>query len=96
MNIREFLIETGNFPNLKGFNCLIKAVEIVKKNPGIALTKELYPQIAKETNSTASKVERSIRNVVKRIEIHQFQKIGINKYPTNGELIYFFAEGGKR
>ena len=96
MNIREFLIETGNFPNLKGFNCLIKAVEIVKKNPGIKLTKELYPQIAKETNSTASKVERSIRHVVGRINIEHFERIGIHKYPTNGELIFYFAEGGKR
>jgi len=97
MTIHDFLIKNGIFPNLKGFNYLIKAVEIVKENPTIKTTKDLYPAIAKAFKDSSQKVERAIRNIVaQKIKIKQYAEIGINKRPTNSELIWYFAvEGGK-
>ena len=95
MTIKEFLIETGNFPNLNGFDMLVRAVEIVKKKGKIKVSKELYPMLAKEFNTTATRVERAIRHIVSgRITIKQYAEIGINKRPSNSELIYYFAQGG--
>lgn len=53
-------------PHLIGFEYIIDAVEIVLNNHDVlnAVTKELYPAIAKKHNSTGSRVERAIRNAV--------------------------------
>lgn len=97
MNIHDFLIESGIFPNLNGFHYLIKAVEIVKKKPKMQATKELYPAVGKAFKVSSTSVERSIRNiVVGKLKYKDFEKIGIHKRPTNTELIWFFAIGGKK
>lgn len=96
MTIKEFLIETGNFPNLSGFNMLVRAVEIVKQKGKMKVTSDLYPMLAKEFKTSASRVERAIRHIVaNRITLKQYASVGINKKPSNSELIYFFAQGGK-
>lgn len=98
MDLRKFLLESGVYPNLKGYNFLIDAVKLVKQNPSIILTKHLYPTVAKLHNTTASKVERAMRHVVStRIKLSNYKKIGIESIPTNGEFIWFFAVvGGKK
>ena len=95
MNIKEFLVETGIYPNLKGFYPLIRAVEIVRKQKQISMTKELYPKLAEEFKSTPIKIERAIRHIVReKITAVQYQKHGFATMPTNSELIYYFALGG--
>ena len=80
MKVREFLIQSKVFPNLKGFNYIISAVEMVQKNGRIATTKDLYPEIAKQFNTTSSKVERAIRFIVtSKISNKDYEKIGILK-----------------
>ena len=97
MNIHDFLIENGVFPNLNGFDYIIKAVEIVKKNPKKKATKDLYPTVAKMFKTSSSKVEREIRAIItNKLKYKQFEKIGIYKRPTNSELIWFFAVGGNK
>lgn len=98
MDLRKFLLESGVYPNLKGYNFLIDAVKLVKENPDMTLTKHLYPAIAELHNTTSSKVERAIRHVVTtRIKTTNYKKIGIETTPTNGEFIWFFAViGGKK
>lgn len=92
MTIREFLVKTGCLPNLAGFDYLIRAVEIMKEKKRISITKELYPLIAKEFNVSASKVERSMRCIVSnKITTKQYGMIGLEKRPSNSELIYYFA-----
>lgn len=91
MNIHDYLIETGNFPNLLGFNYLIRAVEIMQAKGKIKLN-EIYSMVAKEYKTSATKVERAIRHILTdRIKIKDYQRIGINKRPTAGEFIYYFA-----
>ncbi len=94
MKLKKFLIESGIYPNLKGFNYLIKAVEIVKKKGLILITKELYPMIAEEFATGSLCVERAIRHVIYKIKPQDYKKIGIKKFPTNSEFIYYFAEKG--
>ena len=96
MKIKEFLIENGIFPNLKGFYPLIRAVEIVKARGRISITKALYPQLAEEFNMSASSIERNIRHIVEKIRPEQYAHYGFNFVPTNSELIYYFADGGFR
>lgn len=97
MEIRNFLLECGVYPNLNGYSYLIDAVKIVKQNPNIKISRQVYPMIARMHKTTATKVERAIRHIVStRISKEEFEKIGIKKAPNNGELIWFFAiEGGK-
>lgn len=91
MTIREFLVKTGNLPNLAGFDYLIRAVEIVEQKKKISITKELYPIIGKEFKTSAGKVERAMRHIVSKITIKQYETIGLKKRPSNSELIYYFA-----
>lgn len=93
MKIREFLLSTGNMPNLKGFNCLVRAVEIIKKDKTANMSKVIYPTLAKEFGYTIPSVERAMRHIINnRIKMDAFKKIGLNKRPTTKELLYYFAE----
>ena len=97
MNIKDFLVETGNYPNLKGFYPLVRAVEIVKKQKQISMTKELYPKLAAEFKTTSTKIERAIRQIAReRITAAQYKQYGFPTVPTNSELIYYFALGGDK
>ena len=61
--IEDFLLENGFKPNLKGFAYLTFAIQIYRND--ISMTKELYPQIAKEFNTIASRAERALRHSIK-------------------------------
>lgn len=91
MNIKEFLLESGVYPNLLGFNYLERAVELAKQKGKIQVYNGIYEQIVVENNSTKLRVERAIRTVIEHIKLEDFKKIGINKRLTNGQFIYFFA-----
>lgn len=95
MQIKDFLIKTGNYPNLAGFHMLVRAVKIVEGRGRIKLTR-LYEKIAEEFNVSPRNVERLIRHVISRISLEQFKKAGLVTRPTNGELIYYFAQGGNK
>lgn len=64
--IRDFLRKAGIPPHLKGFAYLEKALQLELaggKGP-LALTKHIYPFIAKTFGTTDLRVERDIRNAV--------------------------------
>ena len=95
MTIREFLVESGVMPNLTGFDYLVRAVEIVKEKKKVRATTELYPMLAKEFDTSASRVERAMRHIVtNKIMMSDYKRIKLNKRPSNIEFIYFFAMGG--
>lgn len=64
--IADILKEIGTPPNILGHKYLARAVELVCNDESYLqmITKSLYPSIAKEYNSTGSRVERSIRHAV--------------------------------
>lgn len=97
MKISEFLVKTGCMPNLAGYDYLIEAVDIVRAAKRISITKELYPMIARKYKTTASRVERAIRHIVSnKLKFSDYKIIGLNKRPSNSELIYYFALGGNQ
>ena len=93
------LIKLGVPAHVKGYRYLVTALSLVIERPGIkeAITKELYPQIANEHNTTGSRVERAIRHAIEcagdRCDLDVLQKyfgntISPNKgRPTNSEFI---------
>ena len=91
MEIKEFLIKSGCFPNLIGFDIVVRAVEILKTSGRINIYSQLYDILAKEFKTTKGRVERNIRHVISKIPLNNFKEIGIYKMPTNGEFLYFFA-----
>lgn len=98
-------IQTIGIPaNVKGYHFLREAILIVADNPmrGSGITKDLYPEVAKKFNTTASKVERNIRNAIeiafKRGNDETYVKIfkgTINPAkgrPTNSEFISMISD----
>lgn len=64
--VRRILLELGVPENIKGHSCLVAAICIAIRNPDSleAITKELYPAVAKEFQDTPSRVERAIRHAI--------------------------------
>ena len=62
--IFNMLLEIGMPTNLKGFDYTIEAVKLLMNNSEMLITKELYPLVANQFNTTSAKVERCIRTGV--------------------------------
>lgn len=63
---REVLRTAGILPHLKGFSYLEAAVRMSMKNAKgpVPLTKQVYPSIARDFETTEIRVERAIRNAI--------------------------------
>lgn len=102
--ITSIFLSIGIPAHIKGYQFLRTAVKRVMESPTLinAITKELYPYVAEEFDSTASKVERAIRHAIEvawsRGKIENINEIfGYNIYtkndkPTNGEFIALIAD----
>ena len=102
--ISSIFLSIGIPAHIKGYQFLKVAVKNVMETPSMinAITKELYPSVAVEFDTTASKVERAIRHAIEvawsRGRIENINKIfGYNIYtkndkPTNGEFIALIAD----
>ena len=68
--IRDTLLALGVAPNLKGFFLIETALKLLLDNEDFlfALSRELYPAIAKEIN-TSKKIERNIRYAREEAEL---------------------------
>lgn len=92
--IENVLFELGITPDLVGFNQICSAVEIISNSrERRKMVYEVYPEVAKELNTTASRVERGIRHAFTKIdkESEAFNKyLGISSM-TNSALLYTLA-----
>ena len=100
----SILNSTGILPNLKGYKYLKEAiVEGYFKSDALdAITKYLYPVVAKRNNTTADRVERAIRHAIESAwnkcggngfyEKMGFAKTYDDKRPTNSEYIFAVVE----
>jgi len=77
--IEKLLLEKDFKPNLKGFDYIVEAIELIQQDKEYlrSITKKLYPTIANNHNDTVSRVERAIRHAI------QCAKIG----NTNAEFL---------
>ncbi|MGE5627501.1 MAG: sporulation transcription factor Spo0A [Solirubrobacterales bacterium] len=102
--ITNIIHEIGIPAHIKGYMYLREAITMVVNNMELlsAVTKELYPAIAKQFNTTASRVERAIRHAIEvawsRGEVETINKIfGYTVHndkgkPTNSEFIAMVAD----
>lgn len=102
--LSNIFIRAGIPPHIKGYQFLREAVKLSINQPDMinSITKKLYPTVAKNFDTSASKVERAIRHAIEvawsRGKIENINAIfGIKIYskgekPTNGELIALVAD----
>ena len=102
--ITNIIHEIGVPAHIKGYMYLREAITMVVNDMELlsAVTKELYPSIAKKYNTTASRVERAIRHAIEvawgRGEIEAINKLfGYTVHndkgkPTNSEFIAIIAD----
>ncbi len=66
IKITEILHQIGVPAHIKGYQYLRSSIMMSVKNPDIinAVTKQLYPSVAKKFDTTSSRVERAIRHAI--------------------------------
>lgn len=64
--IENYLLSKHIRPSVKGFDYLVYAIYLVSKDSSYkrAITKRLYPDIAKEFNENPARVERAMRHAI--------------------------------
>jgi two-component system response regulator (stage 0 sporulation protein A) len=102
--ITNIIHEVGVPAHIKGYMYLREAITMVVNDMELlsAVTKELYPSIAKKYNTTASRVERAIRHAIEvawgRGQIEAINRLfGYTIHndkgkPTNSEFIAIIAD----
>ena len=102
--ITNIIHEVGVPAHIKGYMYLREAITMVVNDMELlsAVTKELYPSIAKKYNTTASRVERAIRHAIEvawgRGQVDAINKLfgytvhGDKGKPTNSEFIAIIAD----
>ena len=102
--ISNIFITIGIPPHIKGYGYLREGIKMAVEDPSIInnVTKELYPNVAKKFETSASKVERAIRHAIEvawnRGRIDAISAIfGVRVYigserPTNSEFIALVAD----
>lgn len=66
LEIRDILIRLGVTSNYKGYSNITSALILCADNPSLlqAVTKWLYPEVAKRCSTTWTAVERNIRTAI--------------------------------
>ncbi len=102
--ISNILISIGIPASIVGYRFLREAIDLAIKNPDAinAITKQLYPEVAKKFTTTSSSVERAIRHAIDvawtKGKINNLNKIfNMDIYtrdekPTNSEFIALIAD----
>ena len=102
--VTEIIHEIGVPAHIKGYQYLREAIILTIKDMDIinAVTKVLYPEVAKRFYTTPSRVERAIRHAIEvawdRGDIEVLQKYfgytvsNIKGKPTNSEFIAMIAD----
>ena len=102
--VTDIIHEIGVPAHIKGYHYLREAIILTINNMEMinAVTKVLYPEVAKRFNTTPSRVERAIRHAIEvawdRGDVEVLQKFfgytvsGIKGKPTNSEFIAMIAD----
>ncbi len=105
--LSKLFLELGIPAHIKGFHFLRAAVQLVIKDTEYinGITKILYPKVAKDFETTASKVERAIRHAIEvawsrgRLDVlnkaFSCRVAFKEQKPTNGEFIALLADSLK-
>lgn len=100
----DILLSVGIPASLQGYHFLKETIKLAVKNPNYigAITKVMYPKIATKFETTACRVERSIRHALdvayskgKIIHLNDIFGLDIldeNERPTNSEFVALIAD----
>jgi two-component system response regulator (stage 0 sporulation protein A) len=90
--ISEILLNAGISSGCEGFMLLSQAIKYIinTNHNNVSMTKQLYPELARISGSTAARVERNIRTAIIRAHSRGSLHAFANR-PTNRELILTFA-----
>lgn len=104
MQVTEILHQIGVPAHIKGYHYLRDSIIMAVEDPEIinAVTKRLYPSVAKQYNTTSSRVERAIRHAIE-VAWDRGDVEVLNSYfgytihntrgkPTNSEFIAMIAD----
>ena len=104
VTVTEILHQIGVPAHIKGYQYLREAILMAVEDPEIinAVTKQLYPSVAKRYNTTSSRVERAIRHAIE-VAWDRGDVDTLNRYfgytihnmrgkPTNSEFIAMIAD----
>ena len=104
LTVTEILHQIGVPAHIKGYQFLLDAILLTMDEPDYinAVTKRLYPEIAKKNGTTASRVERAIRHAIE-VAWDRGDVDTLNSYfgytihnlrgkPTNSEFIAMIAD----
>ena len=103
-DITDILHEVGVPAHIKGYLYLREAISLVYNNVELlgAVTKTLYPDIARMYNTTASRVERAIRHAIEIAwvrgnvdaisDIFSYTISYAKSKPTNSEFIAMISD----
>lgn len=104
VQVTEILHQIGVPAHIKGYHYLRDSIMMAIEDPGIinAVTKQLYPSVAKHYNTTSSRVERAIRHAIE-VAWDRGDVDVLNSYfgytihntrgkPTNSEFIAMIAD----
>lgn len=104
LEITSMLHDVGVPAHIKGYQYLCEAIAMAIREPDYinAITKVLYPAVAKRFQTTPSRVERAIRHAIEvawdRGDVEEIQNIfgytvsSIKGKPTNSEFIAMLAD----
>ena len=104
LTVTEILHQIGVPAHIKGYQFLRDAILLTMNEPEYinAVTKRLYPEIAKRNSTTASRVERAIRHAIEvawdRGDLETLQRFfgytvsNTKGKPTNSEFIALIAD----
>ena len=101
--ITDILCKFDMPPHLKGYNFIRQAILLVYRKPDMInnITKELYPEIARMNNTTATRVERAMRTAIElaweradQSILYEYFHYHINSFskPSNSEFIAKIAD----
>ena len=104
LKITDMLHNLGIPSNLKGYSYIRDGIEMMYNDTSMmgAITKELYPRLARSYETTSSRVERAIRHAIEiswsRGDYDYMEELFGNSVdcdkskPTNGEFIVTLAD----
>lgn len=100
--VSNILLRLGMPTKLRGYCCAREAILCQMRNPGMSVTKELYPEVAELCDGSTAQVERAIRGAILAAWNNRDEQVwqrfflpgqdGIIPRPTNAEFVSRIAD----
>ena len=89
--IRNYIVSLGVSPRMIGSSYLAEAVRLAKADPTLMhnMSKGLYLEIARNMDTSPSRIERSIRNAIATAHSRSELRSRMTNRPTNKEFINY-------